>query len=410
MKIEMHVFDQVPIHDTCWSIITGADNHAYVAACCEYRAGVGVVLVRYNTVKKKVEYMLEVADAVGQPSSNGRASQCKIHYSLVSGNDGILYGATHTSAPGKGQRFFSPWNNWRDEKRGFPGGMLFAFDPKKEKVLFYDNLCPNEGCRCLALDQKRMVLYGITYPRNHFFWYDIETHKRVDVGRIGNVNPQAIFLDHKNRAYTTDDYGHLMRFDLDKGDFDLLDIQVPHAPYQDGQHTILYDVVQVPGENAVVGTPWCPDPHFFKYTFDRKNGPGHIQDLGPTVYQRSGYKTSCIQSDHTGGLVFGKDGLLYYCANVPVKKFKKPNGHWVSSITLLMRMDISTGHKEQLRQLKFGTFNTWYVSRAVRDREGNLYLADVANLPCRMYKVIPDYSPAVRRKKEPESIIMRNWG
>jgi hypothetical protein len=201
-----------------------------------------------------------------------------------------------------------------------------------------------------------------------------------------------------------------MRFDIDKGDFEELDIQVPHAPYQDGLHTILYDVVAVPGENAVVGVPWSTDPHFFKYTFDDKNGPGRIQDLGPTVYQRSGFDASRIQSDHTGGLVFGKDGLLYYCANTPVKRFKNTKGHWVDSITLLMRMDVKTGRKEKLRQIKFGSFSAWYVSRAVRDRSGNLYLADVGNLPCRMYKVVPDYTAAVKAKKEPESIIMRNWG
>lgn len=407
MKIEMNVFEQLPIHDTCWSIISGADNHIYAAACCEYVGGSGVFLVRYNTDAHKIEYLLDVAETIEQPPDNGRATQCKLHYSLLSGLDGTIYGATHLSAPGKGQRFFNPWMQWKDEKHGFPGSMFFAYDPVHDKVLFTDCIAPNEGCRCLAIDQERQILYGVTYPRNHFFYYELETRRRVDVGRIGNVNPQAIFLDDRNRAYTNDDYGWMMRFDIDRGDFEDLDVRVPHAPYQDGLHTILYDVVKIPGEDAVIGVPWNTDPRFFKYTFD--DGPGRMEDLGAPAVEHDGVRVSRVQADHVGGLVFGRDDLLYYCANVPTE-LKKGVRRRIDNITYLMSMDIRTGERERLDQLKFGDFEAWYVSRAVRDREGNLYLADVGNTPCRMYKVIPDYPDEVREKREPEDINMRHWG
>jgi hypothetical protein len=408
MKLEMHIFEQLPIHDTCWSIISGADNNVYIVSCGEYSSGLSGYLLRWNTQKKKLEYLVDIAESLGQAPDSRHASHCKVHYSLLSDLDGIIYGATHLSAPGKGERFYSPWNLWKDPVRGFPGSGLFAYDPRQDKVIFTDTICPHEGCRCLAIDQKRRIFFGITYPRNHFFWYDIEKRKQTDIGRIGNVNPQCVFTDSRGRAYTTTDYGQLIRFDVDKGDFEELDIRIPHPSYQDGLHTILYDVVQIPGANAVFGVPWSSDPHFFKYTFDERHGHGKIEDWGATAVEREPFRTTRIQTDHTGGLVMGRDGFLYYCANVPSTAWEKRQH--VDNFTWIMRMDPKTGKKEQLKQIRFKDFTAWYVSRAVRDRAGVLYLADVGNTPGRLYRFTPDYSTAVKNKKEPANINIRNWG
>ncbi len=408
MKIKMYVMDKLKVHDTVWSMIAGADNNVYIAACCEYIGGMGGFLVRYNTRRDKLEYMLDIAAAVGEPPETGRAAQCKIHYSMISDDEGILYGATHLSAPPKGETFYSPWHTWSDEKRRFRGAMLFVYDPAKEKLLFSDCIYPKEGCRALALDKKRKILYGLTYPRNHFFYYDIKERKTTDMGRIGNVNPQTIFMDKEGNAYTNDDYGKLIRFNIKKKCLEELDVYVPHAEYQNGLHAVLYDVVKSPDEEYIYGVPWNADPHVFRYKLGGTK-QSDMEDLGPALKAETGYQTSYIQSTHTGGLVFGKDGWLYYCANQLSKK--KPTGKFAHICqTNLVRMNTKTLEREDMGQLKFGKFIPWYVSRAVRDMEGNLYFADVGNIPERIYKLTPDYPADIKNKKEPKEAMMRYWG
>jgi hypothetical protein len=404
MKLKMYVLDKLPVHDTIWAMITGSDNNIYIAACCEYIGGMGAFLTRYNTKKDKIEYLLDIAEAVGEPPETGRASQCKIHYSMICDDDGILYGATHLSAPPKGENFYSPWHTWNDTKRRFRGAMLFAYDTRTGKVLSSDCIYPGEGCRAMALDRKRRRLYAVSYPRDHFFYYDLETKKTTDLGRIGNVNPQAIFLDKAGNAYTNDDFGQLVRYNMRTKGLEQLDVRVPHADYQNGLHSVLYDVVESPDGEYIYGVPWNTDPVLFRYRLGGTK-QSDMENLGPTYAGQSGYRTSYIQSTHTGGLVFGKDGCLYYCANVPTGE----PWPW-NRCTNLVRMNPATLEKKKICQLKFGKFTTRYVSRGVRDMEGNLYFADVGNRPQRIYKARPDYPAAVRNRKESKDAIMRYWG
>jgi len=56
---------------------------------------------------------------------------------------------------------------------------------------------------------------AISYPRDHFFIYDLKTRQRRDLGRIGSINSQTVFLDRRHRVWTTNDYGHLVRYTPD---------------------------------------------------------------------------------------------------------------------------------------------------------------------------------------------------
>ena len=140
-----------------------------------------------------MDYLIDVAEEVGEPPDNGRATQCKVHYSLVGSESGLIYGATHLSGPPKGEIVYNPWGCWNDEKRCFKGSMLFIWDIKREEVIFTSLLYPKEGCRAMALDEERGRLYGITYPRDHFFSYDLKKKELINLGRIGSINSQVVF-------------------------------------------------------------------------------------------------------------------------------------------------------------------------------------------------------------------------
>jgi hypothetical protein len=98
------MFDYVPKPDSCWSLSAGPDGRIYASACVELIPGGGVTIVRYNEEKDALETVINVAEAVGEPLTSGRATQCKVHYGFAaSPGTGILYAATHLGAPGCGQ-------------------------------------------------------------------------------------------------------------------------------------------------------------------------------------------------------------------------------------------------------------------------------------------------------------------
>ena len=97
-------------------------------------------------------------------------------------------------------------------------------------MLWWDTMLPKEGCRCLLHNEERHRLYSFSYPRDNFFIYDTRKRTRRDVGRIGSINAQTLFLDRKHRVWTTDDYGHLVRYDPEKDRLERLPFVLPHNP------------------------------------------------------------------------------------------------------------------------------------------------------------------------------------
>jgi len=49
-----------------------------------------------------------------------------------------------------------------------------------------------------------------------FYIYDIRSRQRRDIGRIGSVNAQVLFMDSRHRIWTSSDYGRLIRYDPER--------------------------------------------------------------------------------------------------------------------------------------------------------------------------------------------------
>ena len=408
-KAAMIPFDKLPLSDTCWSLLTGPDDRIYAAACTEHTGGVSAYLVRYTPAKQlgkgKLEYLFDIGDAVGEPADNGRATQCKVHYCLLADpNSGILYGATHLSGAPYGDLGYNWFGSWKENHRSFPGSFLFAFDTTRDKILWTDLCYPWEGSRCMALDTQRGLIHGVGFPRDHYFTFDLDTHKTTEYGRLGSVNPQAIWFDSAFNAYTTDDWGQIIRMSPDRGKLERLDVRTPFAEWSDGWHNVVYDAVEDPSDPDVVyGCSWNLPSHIFRYRMDPKGGPGEMTDLGPGL-PGIGYKElGTFFTDHIGGLVFGDDGYLYYCASDMVREaFEVVSGRKCH----LMRMDPRTGEKEKLGLLAFGDFKAAYVARGDRTRSGRLVFGDIINHPTRLYEVQPTVDTTRKTVKPP----LRRWG
>lgn len=401
MKQHIAWFSKVPVSDTCWSLTSGPGDIAYAGICCEHTGGVSAYVASYDAATKKMDYLVDVADAVGDPADSGRATQCKIHYSMVVDKDNIMYGASHLSGPPIGDFIYNPWGSWMDPVKAFRGAGLFVYDITHDRLLWSDILIQGEGCRALALDSRRGRLYSASYPRDHFHVYDLESREDLDLGRFGSVNPQAIWLDSEGNGYTTDDFGRILKFDAEKNRLEELDLFLTHPAYQDGWHTVVYDVVQAPDGESVVGVSWQAAPHFFRHV----PAEGRVDDLGPAQPGKTGYEPSRVNGTHVGGLAFGPDGFLYYGMQTDDPKLGVYSRLW--------RMNTETGEREDLGPIVDPETDTRirYISRSVWVNDDDLVMGVVSHVPSGLSHVRMepgDYSGPITNPRPGERF--RTWG
>jgi hypothetical protein len=404
-----HEFSERPVADSCWSLSTGPDGRIYAASCIEHTPGEAVTIVRYDEGRDALEYLFDIDKVTGDLRDSGRATQCKVHYGFApSPRTGLLYSATHLSGAPKGERSYCPWSAWHDARRAFLGSMLVAYDTVKEEVAWWELMIPKEGCRCLALDEERERLYAVTYPRDHFVVYDLARKSLTDIGRIGSVNTQCIFLDGKRRAYLTDDRGRFVRFDPDAMQLDTLPHVFPHSCHQTGWHGVLYDAVADDERGSVYMVPWMPGPRLVR--FWPEEGPdGRVEDLGRVNQAVDPTLPVSMSLDHVGGLVFGTDGFLYFVKSTwPGGSEARTRGWYLREARgVVVRMDPETLEKEEVCTLDRGEeAPSNYVSRGARDRVGNLYFGHVGPRPVGVFRMTV---PGAGEKPEAH-LPLRMWG
>ncbi len=374
-------FDGLPMHDSAWGLCTGADGMIYPVACGEGIGGLTAFILRYDPVKRRTEYLAETGPALGEPGNDGHATQSKIHYCILPGSDGLLYCSTHASGPPCGHPSWSPWATWADPNVRFPGAHIFTCDPATGAVDDFGIGPLREGSRCLALDEKRRKLYGITWPRNHAYVYYLEERRYVDLGRIGEINPQAIWLDRDGNAYTTDDYGRFLRIDGATDEIVALKTQCPHRPHRRGWHNVPYDVVPAPDWSCVYGCDWGYESGLWR--FDPYDGPdGRVDDLGQALGLPGMRQDLRMEYFNVRGLVFGADGKLYFTMRAP---------HEDRTPIHLARLDVETLQREVVAILEFDDYEPYVHAGATPDFYGNLYFAEAAHSPTGMTVYRPDW-------------------
>jgi len=408
-EVTWYQFTEHPDSDSCWSLSVGPDGRIYAAACAEGVPGGVVKVVRYNEETDSLDYLFAMDEMVDDPFDSGRATQCKIHYSFApSMSDGVMFMASHLSGPPIDEPAYSPWRSWHDEKKCFRGSALLAFDTKTDEVLWWDTLLPKEGCRCLLHDEERGLLYALSYPRDHFFIYDIKRRLRRDVGRIGSINAQALFMDRSHRVWTTDDYGRLVRYDPETDRLERSPYVLPHdGAYQTGWHSVFYDVVGSPDGECVYASTWIAGPRLMRI-WPNEGEWGRVEDLGPATQGRDLTFPMAKLVDHCGGLTFAGDGMLYYGAS-----------RWQDGVTdarsaelgqmegVIWRLDPETIEREEVAVLARPDANAQYVPRGAADHNGDLFFGHVGRpTPVGIFKV---HMPA-DRKRENAHLPIRMWG
>lgn len=396
-------FSERPHSDSCWSVQTGPDGRVYIACCTEFTGGQTATLVRYNETSDRLEYLLDVDEATGDLRDSGRATQCKIHYSLVPERaTGILYAATYLSGPPVGEKSYNPWAAWHDTQRAFRGSYLLAYDTAADQLVSSTLMIPREGCRCMAIDEDRRILYALTYPRDHFVSYDLKTGRLTNYGRVGSVNNQCIVVDRLGRVFFFADSGRMMRFNPDRERLEELPLVYPHAEYQSAWHGVLYDAAADPVSGGFYFVPWKGHPRLARYR-PHEGANGRLEDLGPLTQERDERVPVTVNLDHAGGLFCDADGGLFYirAAWTPGQEAVKPD--W--TVAELCRRDLS-GTVQVLGQLRSQRGGNHYVSRTAVTSRGTMILGKILTKPAGVYRVKTDGPDRTLTPAE----YLRSWG
>jgi hypothetical protein len=171
------------------SLLTASDGKIYGAT-----SGEVAYLFLFDPVINKVRHLGKIEGQKG------------VHHSLVEGKDGSIYIGTGIdmfkeiplSKGGIGQEETFDKSLWQDIKNHFKeyaGGHLYRYNPKlsNKLVKLPDMLCEvedlgipvaNNSIYALTINPRGDEIYGITYPDGHFFIYNIQEKKFIQMGQI----------------------------------------------------------------------------------------------------------------------------------------------------------------------------------------------------------------------------------
>lgn len=369
---EQVFFRGYPVHDTCWAVSLGADDNVYVGVCCESVGGESAQLHRYDVKERKMQHLLDMGDITGERADSGHAAQGKIHFALCPASDGFLYGATHCTTPPKGDMVWNPYAMWGDPARSYPGGHIFRYDTATGEAVDYGIIFPNEGIPNLLLDEAKGCLYGVTYPKAHFFRVNLTGRDLKDFGRISSWYPLAMVFDSQKNIYTSDFNSHLIKYDVKQDKIVFFASVPPFHPWNRSRRCSWISDMCAGPDGKIYGVHYSNDRLF---RFDPGRKVPEFEDLGPGISEE-------IRASHLRCMVPDRAGNIYYIARVGSPGYV----WWGEFENILVRYHVSSGEKEIIGAMRFNgkKFSGW---RGVCGTDGSIYIADVehGNIPTRIY-------------------------
>jgi sugar lactone lactonase YvrE len=203
-----------------FSIIEGRNGKLYVG-CAKY--GVNSYLVEFTPQTGAMKMVVDVHKVIGT-DLRGFAAQSKIHTRNNVGQlTGKIYFGSKQGYPEKGEK-----------RSDYPGGYVFAFDPKTGQTENFGLPMPQHGIISVTPDEERGLVYvstcddGRPIECSHFLILDLKTRKYRDLGDCAH-SFAFIVVDHQGRAYHPVRGGKIARYDPTTDRLDKVEITVEGA-------------------------------------------------------------------------------------------------------------------------------------------------------------------------------------
>jgi len=309
--------NQIPANSSAvTSLVAAASGKIYGAT-----SGETAYLFVYDPAINKVRHLGQIKGQQG------------IHHSLVQDSRGNLYLGTGLNIlrpleltrkiPNARDSISNAlWEDVKKPYRSYAGGHLYRYDPAAgdSQVLMPDDACPledlgvavpNNGIYALAIDPRREVIYGVTYPDGRLFEYRIAEKKSRDLGELDRQVvfhgperdwrslPRALAVDDAGRVYTSGEGGFLVCYD----------------PFQD---KMLSTGLKIPGEYYPV-QPYTGHPVVEYFARDPKgllyggSSDGFLFSFDPAARKLVNLGKPRL-SRRLRALTLGHNGLVYLLA------------------------------------------------------------------------------------------------
>lgn len=161
------------------ALSVASDGNVYYAISTEV-FNVGVQMYRYNPVTDTIAHLADLTKIVGEENSNA-VVQGKVHVNFHELN-GKLYFSTHlgfydTTAEGREIAGTPPAG-----VGPYPGGHFLSYDLKTEAFEDFGIPVRGEGLIAVALDTRRGLLYGLTWPSGLLVAYNLASKAVTSLG------------------------------------------------------------------------------------------------------------------------------------------------------------------------------------------------------------------------------------
>lgn len=248
VEVEVKEFPASAEMDVSYSTyLVAGDDRLYLGTC---RQGGSAHLLAYDPKQDKILDLANM-DEVIPDFSRGYARHGKVHTPLCEGDDGKIYGATHMDIS------FPFWSSFYDP-HGYAGGHWFCYDPKSNTCTDLGLAISKEGILTMAMDKKRQILYGISWPRGYLLSYDIRTGITKNRGRASVFLSRFILCMSDGTVFFTGRNGHIATYHPDNEFVENLPIRLEREEAPDSQTF---------GQDIVFTTPleWKPNGNFFAF-------------------------------------------------------------------------------------------------------------------------------------------------
>jgi hypothetical protein len=206
-----------------FSIVEGKNGRLYIGTA---KYGVNSYLIEFNPLTEMMRMVVDVQRVIMQ-FLEGFAAQAKIH---TRNNVGQL----------TGKIYFASKQGYPDEKKGekrsdYPGGYVFAYDPKTGRTENLGMPKKNHGVISVTPDEQRGLVYistcddGRPVEHSHFMVLDLKAKTYRDLGDCEH-SYAFIVLDHLGRAYHPVRGGMIARYDPATGQLERLSVSVDGQP------------------------------------------------------------------------------------------------------------------------------------------------------------------------------------
>jgi outer membrane protein assembly factor BamB len=298
---------ELQTHDVIYSVARGLDGRIYFAPSSENYPGSSARIYCLEPKTECLEEVVNVADLEQNKLGDVKPGHSKIHVSMVVGNNGSIYAATHVTAPPRNSKFAGFYETFNDPYRGYPGSIVIAYHPEVGKAENLGCAAPHEGVRAMTIDKTREILYMITFPRSHLVKFDIKKRIANDLGRISMENPLGIECNSRGIVFTTDDEGFIIRYDPDKDEIEKLSIRIPDAPWRNGRANYVRRLKVDPNGDSIWGFG-TKSVRLFEYN-TTVGSEGVMVDHG--IFVGEDYYGKWGQLLAAKAMAFGADDRLY---------------------------------------------------------------------------------------------------